>query len=171
MLITNPPTGGSGNRKKDKARRPGEEHSVRILSDRFQPPYVRVKQGDKVCWSLEMAGRPSNVKAMHVVSFLQLGEESDLLKSDSDKFEMTFEQLGTFEYRCGIRARMTGIIEVLEAESGSDTAYKPIKITREEPTRIQAGSQDDEDQEELDSDEEEEQEFMSRSRASIKSPK
>ena len=83
-IITAPPNGGSGMRRQDCVQRDADIHSVRILADRFQPPYVRVKLGDKVCWSLEMDSRPSNVKAMHVVSFVQLDEESDLMKTKED---------------------------------------------------------------------------------------
>jgi plastocyanin len=71
-------------RHQEKIQRDADVHSVRVLADRFQPPYVRVKLGDKVSWSLEMDGRPSNVKAMHVVSFVQLDEESDLMKTKED---------------------------------------------------------------------------------------
>jgi hypothetical protein len=40
---------------------------------------------------------------------------------------MSFNEIGTFEYRCGIRARMTGIIEVQDTQSSSDEKIKPYK--------------------------------------------
>ena len=117
LIVSAPPVELHDGRRQDKVKRAGALHSVRILGDRFQPPYLRVRQGDYVMWSLEMAGRSASEKDMHVVSFEQLGEDSELMRTEDDKFEMKFADLGTFEYRCGIRARMTGIVEVIGVDS------------------------------------------------------
>ena len=74
------------------------------------PSYLRIRLGDAVEWRMEnvmkVAGR------RHLVQFENMAEESDLMSSTEQRYRLTFSELGSYEYRCGIQARMRGVIEV-----------------------------------------------------------
>lgn len=63
---------------------------------------------------------------MHVVSFVNLNEESDPLKDAKDVFKVRFFETGTFSYKCSIYTRMKGTIEVIDPPRPAKKVGKPI---------------------------------------------
>ena len=74
---------------------------VKISQDAFLPGHVIVKQGTCVEWTVKDSGFGERPKT-HVVSFLDIPEESQPLKHVGDSFRVTFSETGSYRYQCGI---------------------------------------------------------------------
>ena len=79
--------------------------SVDIEDFEFTPPEIEVSRGAKVTW------RNRGV-APHTVTWS--GADSGLL-DPGDTFTHTFEEAGTFSYKCEFHPQMTGVVRVVEA--------------------------------------------------------
>lgn len=79
-----------------------DKNTITIQNFAFNPGTLTVKQGTKVTWT-------NQDSATHTV-------KSDTFNSgdikQGDKFEFTFNNKGSFEYRCSIHPSMTGKIVV-----------------------------------------------------------
>lgn len=97
---------------------------IKINEDRFEPGHVLVSLGTEVEWSIRFDDRTYNNsrRKTYVISFNDLGEESDPIRTKNDKFRLTFKRAGVFEYRCSIQTRMRGTIEVV---GGSEQTATP----------------------------------------------
>lgn len=82
---------------------------VIIEQYKFIPQEITVKRGQSVRWENR------EKRQYHSVWFEALGEAepADYLFPD-DSYERTFEQAGTFPYRCGPHPEMTGTVHVID---------------------------------------------------------
>ena len=78
--------------------------AVDIVDFDYQPASVSVTVGDTVAWS-----HVGDVA--HTVTFSNGGPDSGSL-STGDTFDVTFEQPGTFTYRCLFHSQMQGTVTV-----------------------------------------------------------
>ncbi|WP_456378105.1 plastocyanin/azurin family copper-binding protein [Thiolapillus sp.] len=79
---------------------------VEIIKFKFLPQEITIKAGDKVRWVNK------EKRQYHNVWFEQLGEPEPDYLFPGDTYERTFEDTGTFPYRCGPHPEMTGIVHV-----------------------------------------------------------
>lgn len=77
---------------------------VAIANFRFDPSKVEVASGTKVTWSNEDP-------APHTVTGIE-GEFDSGMLEDGDSFSFTFEDAGTYTYRCNVHPDMKGTVEV-----------------------------------------------------------
>lgn len=86
----------------------GEVVEVGIVQMKFEPQQLRVKPGTTVKW-VNREKRTS-----HSVLFEQEGlPESDRF-FPGESWQRTFDQPGTYTYRCGPHPEMTGVVEVAQ---------------------------------------------------------
>lgn len=81
---------------------------VKISDFAFTPANITVKKGDTVTWSNE-----DNVAHKIVESDDRDGPSSDELQK-GDTYTFTFNDVGTFKYKCSIHPSMTGTVTVTE---------------------------------------------------------
>lgn len=85
------------------------EETPLVIIEKYQfiPQEITVKRGQSVRWENR------EKRQYHNVWFEALGETepADYLFPD-DSYERTFEQAGTFPYRCGPHPEMTGTVHV-----------------------------------------------------------
>lgn len=76
---------------------------------KFIPQEITIKRGQTVRWENH------EKRQYHSVWFEALGEDepADYLFPD-DTYERTFEQTGSFPYRCGPHPEMTGTVRVID---------------------------------------------------------
>lgn len=79
---------------------------VDIKKFQFIPQQLTISVGDTVKWN--------NIekRQYHSVWFEQLGEEESEYFFPDESYQRTFEQAGSFPYRCGPHEKMTGLIVV-----------------------------------------------------------
>ena len=82
----------------------GSETKVDISGYAFTPGSVTVKVGEMVTWT-------KNDSASHNVKADDGSFASSTLKK-GDSFGFTFNTAGTFTYKCGFHAKMTGTVVV-----------------------------------------------------------
>ncbi|MEH6650860.1 MAG: plastocyanin/azurin family copper-binding protein [Motiliproteus sp.] len=85
-----------------------ETHTIEIKKMKFLTPELTIKLNDTVVWN--------NIekRQYHSVWFEQAGDpEPDYFFPD-ESYQRSFEQLGSFLYRCGPHPEMTGTIHVVE---------------------------------------------------------
>jgi len=84
-----------------------DKTQIIIKNFKFVPQEITIKSGDTVKWTNQ------EKRQYHSVWFEALGEEEpdDYLFS-GDSYERQFRQTGSFPYRCGPHAEMTGTIHV-----------------------------------------------------------
>lgn len=83
----------------------GEDAAVGITDFAFDPSRIEVQSGTKVTWS---NGDP----APHTVTSLSEEFDSDML-DEGESFSFTFEEPGTYDYRCNVHPDMKGTVKVL----------------------------------------------------------
>jgi plastocyanin len=88
-----------------KVSRPGCEET----NSCYMPPIIKVNQGQQVTWSNEDV-------AFHTVTSGLYGEPSDFFDSGhldpGQKFSVSFDDLGTFDYFCTLHPWMAGKVIV-----------------------------------------------------------
>ena len=103
------PTGSSGSRSEPATVDPDPPAdpttvTVEVVDFDYRPASVPVTVGDTVSWS-----HVGDVA--HTVTFSSGGPDSGSL-STGDTFDVTFEQPGTFTYRCLFHSQMQGTVSV-----------------------------------------------------------
>lgn len=77
-----------------------------IIKFEFVPQYLVINVGDTVVWSNK------EKRQYHSVWFEEAGDrEPDYLFPD-ETYQRTFNQVGTFNYRCGPHPKMMGTVHV-----------------------------------------------------------
>lgn len=100
---------------------------------------MKISKGDTVEWSLVQTEASSNVERnqsslyhlnnrSHVVSFREINEESDPIRTASDTYRLRFFNIGVFHYQCSIYTRMTGTIEVVDNSPPQAPGPKMLKV-------------------------------------------
>ena len=83
----------------------GEESGTVVLKGvKFNPDTVSIKAGETVTWEWDDGKIPHDVSGEGFKSEIQ----------ESGTFEHTFDEAGTFEYKCTVHPTMTGTVEVTE---------------------------------------------------------
>ena len=83
------------------------EAPVRIVNFEFKPQKVVVKPGTKVTWT-------NDDSSIHDIKDTSpLATPVGPSQSKGDTFSITYGQLGTYSYVCGIHPYMTGSVEVV----------------------------------------------------------
>jgi len=87
---------------------PASTSSVSIENFAFSPSDITVKKGATVTWT-------NNDSTAHTVTETdsQTGPKSDQL-NQGDKYSFTFDQAGSFHYKCSIHSYMLGTVTVTE---------------------------------------------------------
>ena len=87
---------------------PASNSSVSIENFAFSPSDITVKKGTTVTWT-------NNDSTVHTVTEIdsQNGPKSQQL-NQGDKYTFTFDQAGTFHYKCSIHPYMLGSVTVTE---------------------------------------------------------
>ena len=85
-----------------------DQSTVIIKKFKFIPKEITIKRGETVQWINQ------EKRQYHSVWFEALGEEEpdDYLFPD-DSYSRTFEETGSFPYRCGPHPEMTAIVHVI----------------------------------------------------------
>lgn len=86
--------------------------TVDIKDSAFTPQKLKVKKGTKVTWTNQDTVR-HNVIAPDENSQSGLPTENPLL-GKGESYSFTFENSGTYDYRCAPHSFMTGTVEVVE---------------------------------------------------------
>ena len=87
-----------------------ETHEIEIKRMKFRTPLLTVNVGDTVVWVNK------EYRQYHSVWFEQEGEPEPIdYLYPGDTYSRTFDQAGTYPYRCGPHPKMIGVIEVLGA--------------------------------------------------------
>ena len=81
---------------------------VKISDFAFSPANITVKKGDTVTWTNE-----DNVAHTVTESDDRDGPKSDDLQK-GDTYTFTFNDVGTFKYKCSLHPSMTGTVTVTE---------------------------------------------------------
>jgi plastocyanin len=94
-------------KKKKKKAAAGGGAAVSMQNIAFNPQTITVKQGGTVTWTNDEA-------VGHDVTAddgsFQSGESGGMMQGDT--FEHTFDQAGSFTYKCTVHPNMTGTVEV-----------------------------------------------------------
>lgn len=88
----------------------GDEDIRVVIKDfKFEPQHITIRKGQTVTWENR------EKRQYHSVWFEALGEPepSDYLFPE-DTYERSFDEAGTFPYRCGPHPEMTGSVTVTE---------------------------------------------------------
>lgn len=100
---------GLGGAAADPTTEPVEDISasptIAVLDNAFQTVHAGVAAGTTVVWSWEEAGTQHNV----------VGEDFSSPVQDSGTFAHTFDEPGTYAYRCTIHGPMRGAVTVTGA--------------------------------------------------------
>ncbi len=85
-----------------------DDPRVMVQDYKFIPQHIEVRIGETVVWE--------NVekRQYHSVWFESLDAEEPDYIFPEETYEKTFDQAGTFEYRCGPHPEMTGSVTVVE---------------------------------------------------------
>tara|TARA_R110001583_G_scaffold95104_1_gene238799 strand:- start:357 stop:743 length:387 start_codon:yes stop_codon:yes gene_type:complete len=85
-----------------------ETHRIEIKKMKFLTPELTIKLNDTVVWN--------NIekRQYHSVWFEQAGDPEPDYFFPGELYQRSFEQLGSFPYRCGPHPEMIGIIHVVE---------------------------------------------------------
>lgn len=86
----------------------GDVHLVIIKDFKFSPQEVTVKPGETIRWENH------EKRQYHSVWFEASGEEEPDYFFPEEFYEHTFDNSGTFPYRCGPHPRMTGVVHVTD---------------------------------------------------------
>ncbi|WP_177418462.1 plastocyanin/azurin family copper-binding protein [endosymbiont of Lamellibrachia barhami] len=79
---------------------------IDIIKFKFEPQEITIKAGQRLRWINR------EKRQYHSVWFEQAGDpEPDYLFPD-DTYERSFDQVGSFPYRCGPHPKMTGVVHV-----------------------------------------------------------
>lgn len=81
------------------------EYEIRIVQYTYDPAELKIKVGDTVTWI------NGEKRVSHSVLFSGTGEESERF-FPGERWSRTFDQPGSFEYRCGPHPEMKGLIVV-----------------------------------------------------------
>ena len=81
---------------------------VKISDFAFTPVNIKIKKGDTVTWTNE-----DNVEHTITESDDRDGPKSDELQK-GDTYTFTFNDVGTFKYKCSLHPAMTGTVTVEE---------------------------------------------------------
>lgn len=81
-------------------------HNLAIRNFSFSPSAITIKKGDSVVWT-NMDSAP------HTVTGTNGGPASGTLNLNGT-YKFTFNNTGTFNYRCTIHPNMTGVVTVIE---------------------------------------------------------
>lgn len=85
-----------------------EKPVVKILKMKFIPQEITIKRGESVRWINR------EKRQYHSVWFEKYGDpEPDYLFPD-EAYTRSFDNVGSFEYRCGPHPEMTGVVHVVE---------------------------------------------------------
>jgi plastocyanin len=96
--------------------------SVSIVGKSFQPAQIVVAQGATVTWTITQAiGEPHTVTSTKtdtqdqgaVFDSQKTDPNLSKLKANGDTFQFTFNDAGTFAYKCIVHPEMTGQVLVL----------------------------------------------------------
>ncbi len=79
---------------------------VEILKKEYIPQEITINKGDTIRWV------NNEKRQYHSVWFEQLGEKDGEYFWPDEVFERTFDEVGTFPYRCGPHPKMTGVVHV-----------------------------------------------------------
>jgi len=85
---------------------PAETQTVEITNFAFHPSSIRIKKGTKVTW-MQKDSAPHTVTSTNPTGAFDSGT-----LPQGQKFEFTFNDLGSYEYRCDIHPSMTGKVIV-----------------------------------------------------------
>lgn len=83
-----------------------ETVEVEIVKKEYIPQEITINKGDTVRWVNK------EKRQYHSVWFEELGEKDGEYFWPDEVFERTFNEAGTFPYRCGPHEGMTGVIHV-----------------------------------------------------------
>lgn len=84
---------------------------IKILKFKFIPQVMTVETGTTVRWNNE------EKRQYHSVWFEQSGEPEPDYFFPGETYRRTFDQVGSYPYRCGPHPKMTGIIHVKKSAS------------------------------------------------------
>ncbi len=84
-----------------------ETHTIEIKRKKFKTPELTINVGDTVVWVNK------EFRQYHNVWFEELGEPEPEYFFPKESFSRTFNEAGTFPYRCGPHPKMTGVIKVI----------------------------------------------------------
>lgn len=79
---------------------------VEIFKYQFIPQEITVNKGDTVRWTNK------EVRQYHSVWFQQAGDPEPPYIFPGENFVRSFDQAGSFPYRCGPHPEMTGVVHV-----------------------------------------------------------
>ena len=79
---------------------------VEIFKFKFIPQEITVKKGTRIRWTNK------EKRQYHSVWFELLGEPEPEYIFPDETFERSFNESGTFPYRCGPHPKMTGVVHV-----------------------------------------------------------
>jgi len=107
----NPPASNnqtSQNQSQSNTQTPTSTDSVTIQNFAFLPGDITVKKGTTVTWT----NKDSTAHSVNEMDGKQ-GPDSSNLNPD-DKYSFTFNEVGTFKYRCNIHPEMLGTVTVTD---------------------------------------------------------
>ncbi len=97
-------------------------HTVTVGDNFFEPSQLTINVGDTVRWVNAAGGNAHNVTS-------NTGAWPASQTSSSFTFEVTFNQAGTFDYRCTVHpAEMTGTITVQSAPSAAEVELVSVSV-------------------------------------------
>lgn len=79
---------------------------INIKKFKFTPQQLTINVGDTVIW------RNVEKRQYHNVWFEKSGEEEPDYFFPDESYQRTFQQVGSFDYRCDPHPKMTGLIVV-----------------------------------------------------------
>ena len=79
---------------------------VEIIKFQFLPQEITIKAGDTVRWT------NNEKRQYHSVWFEQAGDPEPPYFFPGETYQRTFNEAGTFPYRCGPHPKMTGVVTV-----------------------------------------------------------
>ena len=88
----------------DEMKPPGTKQDITIQNFAFSPAELRIKKGETVVWT-------NKDSATHTVTALDGSFDSKGL-NNAQTFSFTFENAGTFEYKCSFHSNMKATIIV-----------------------------------------------------------
>ena len=81
---------------------------LEIIKFQFLPQEITVKVGDTLRWTNK------EKRQYHSVWFEQSGDPEPPYLFPGDSYQRTFDEVGSFPYRCGPHPKMTGIVHVVD---------------------------------------------------------
>lgn len=86
----------------------GEPVLVIIKDFKFTPQELTIKRGETVRWENQ------EKRQYHSVWFEAQGDPEPDYFFPEESYERSFEEVGSFPYRCGPHPKMTGVVHVAE---------------------------------------------------------